>query len=176
MIGVRALFIVASVQYISDAAQELSDFAQEQQGPTPTLEEIIVNATRANNESMSLLERAFGVRSLLTQANRELNRVLDQNDTRLLKGALDRETRALSLVMTYCRLQWCREGGRKVAGTTIAIAKAIRMTCGSESTKNKMNALFSKVFDKDSVAYGEANFERMAWRLGSGMIPLSHKC
>ncbi|WKY13430.1 hypothetical protein Q1695_004337 [Nippostrongylus brasiliensis] len=176
MIGVRALFIVASALYISAAAQELSDVIQEQQVPTPTLEEIIVNATRANNGSMSLLDKAFGVRSLLTQANRELNRVLDGNDTRLLKGALDRETRALSLAMTYCKLDVCRQGRRNVAATTIAIAKAIRMTCGSKSTKNAMNALFSKVFDVDSISYGEANFERMAWRLGSGIIPLSHKC
>ncbi|VDL76225.1 unnamed protein product [Nippostrongylus brasiliensis] len=52
------------------------DAAQERQ--VPTLEELIVNATRVNNESMTLLNGAPSVENLLAHANQLLNGVLDE--------------------------------------------------------------------------------------------------
>ncbi|WKY13433.1 hypothetical protein Q1695_004340 [Nippostrongylus brasiliensis] len=160
MLGVLGFFIAVSVLHISDANLKEG----------PSFKNFIKNAIGLNDEAIQHLpEDVFPMADNLREANADLKQVLEKTDEQekfdLLKSALEKETRGLSMIGVFCENPEadCKKARVKAGESTVTMTTAVKEIC--DAKKDVIDDIFAK-----TITESGSDIEFEMWAAGMQVL------
>ncbi|VDL76226.1 unnamed protein product [Nippostrongylus brasiliensis] len=136
----------------------------------PSFKKFIENSIRLNEKAMeSLPDGVFPMEHLLQEANADLKQVLEKTDPQgkfaLLRSALEKETRGLSMIGVFCENPKadCKKARAKAAESTETMATAVSEIC--EPKKDVINDIFA-----NTIIRSGSDLEFEIWTAGMQVL------